>query len=111
MRKTTLLLGLAFAVTTLSGCDDDATKVCKKMTELAEKAQPEGEDAPKVSDEDKSKALEKCKTEAAKEQKENPEQFKKMSDCIMGVSDMEGAMKCTMEAKAAEGDKKEEDKE
>ena len=105
MRKTTLLLGLAFAVTTLSGCDDDATKVCKKMVELGKKS--EKEDAKKASDEEIAKVLEECKKKAAEEQKKDPEAFKKMSDCIMGVSDMDGYMKCAMEA---EGDKKDDDK-
>lgn len=108
MRKTTLLLGLAFAVSTLSGCDDDATKVCKKMVELGKKA--EKDDAEKPSDEDVAKVLEECKKKAAEEQKKDPEKFKKMSDCIMGVSDMDGYMKCAVEAEGDGDDKKEEEK-
>lgn len=107
MRKTTLLLGLVFAVTTLSGCDDDATKVCKKMVELGKKA--EKADAEKASDADAEKALEECKKNAAKEQKENPEKFKKQSECIMGASDMDGFMKCVMESESADDDKKDDD--
>jgi hypothetical protein len=107
MRKTTLLLGLAFAATTLTGCDDDVTKVCKKMAELAEKDKDLPEEAKK-----ELKDLEKCKAEGAKEKEKDPEGFKKMSDCVMGASDMGGVMKCAMEEAAAGGDKdkKEEEK-
>jgi len=105
MRKTTLLLGLAFAVTTLSGCDDDVTKVCKKMAELAEKDKDLPEEAKKEMAD-----LEKCKTEAAKEQKKDPEGFKKSTACIMGASDMAGFMKCAMEEAAKEDKKEEEEK-
>jgi len=108
MRKTTLLLGLAFAVSTLTGCDDDATKVCKKMVELGKKA--EKEDAEKASDADVEKRLEECKKKAAEEQKKEQEKCKKMSDCIMGGSDMDGYMKCAVEAEGAGDDKKEEEK-
>ncbi|MBV1862705.1 MAG: hypothetical protein KUG77_30060 [Nannocystaceae bacterium] len=106
MRKTTLLLGLAFAVTTLSGCDDDVTKVCKKMAEIAGNEKDLPEEAKKEMAD-----IEKCKKEAGEEQKKDPEQFKKMSDCVMGVSDMGGVMKCAMEAEGAgDDDKKEEEK-
>jgi len=107
MRKTTLLLGFAFAATTLTGCDDDVTKVCKKMAELAEKEKDLPEEAKKEMQD-----IEKCKKEAGEEKKKDPEKFKKMSDCTMGASDMGGVMKCAMEIEAEGGDKEgEEDKE
>ena len=107
MRKTTLLLGLAFAATTLTGCDDDVTKVCKKMAELADKEKDMPEEAKK-----ELKDLEKCKAEGAKEKEKDPEKFKKMSDCVMGASDLGGVMKCAMESEKSEkkDDKKEEEK-
>ena len=105
MRKTTLLLGLAFAATTPTGCDDDVTKVCKKMAELVEKEKDMPEEAKKEAGD-----LEKCKAEGKKEQEKDPEKFKKQADCIMGASDMEGAVKCIMEAATSGDDKKEEEK-
>lgn len=111
MRKTTLLLGLAFAVTTLSGCDDDVTKVCKKMAELAE----EDKDLPEEVKKEMAD-LEKCKKDAGEEEKKDPEAFKKMSACVQGVSDMDGVVKCAREKAdgasddASDDDKKEEEK-
>ncbi len=105
MRKTTLLLGLAFAATTLTGCDDDVTKVCKKMAELAEKEKDLPEEAKK-----ELKDIEKCKAEGKKEQEKDPEKCKKMSDCVMGASDMGGVMKCAMESEEKKEEKKEEEK-
>ena len=105
MRKTTLLLGLAFAATTLAGCDDDVTKVCKKMAEFAEKEKDLPEEAKKEMAD-----LEKCKTEATKEKEKDPEKFKKMSECVMGASDMAGFMKCAMESEKGGDDKKDEEK-
>ncbi len=105
MRKTTLLLGLAFAASTLTGCDDDVTKVCKKMAELAEKEKDLPEEAKK-----ELKDIEKCKAEGKKEQEKDPEKFKKMSDCVMGASDMGGVMKCALESEGSGDDKKEEEK-
>lgn len=106
MRKTTLLLGLAFAATTLTGCDDDVTKVCKKMAELAEKEKDIPEEAKKEMAD-----IEKCKTEANKEKEKDPEKFKKMVDCTMGAADMKGFMECAMKIEAEGGDdKKDEEK-
>lgn len=106
MRKTTLLLGLAFAATTLTGCDDDVTKVCKKMAELVEKEKDMPEEAKKeVGD------IEKCKAEGKKEQEKDPEKFKKQADCVMGAANIEAVGKCIMESAASGDDKKEEKKE
>lgn len=105
MRKTTLLLGLAFAATTLTGCDDDATKVCKKMAEIVEKEKDIPEEAKK-----EAKDIEKCVAEAKKEQEKDPEKFKKQADCVMGKSDMAGVMECMMAAAKEEGEKKDEEK-
>ncbi len=104
MRKTTLLLGFVFAATTLTGCDDDVTKVCKKMSELASKEK----DLPKKMKEEMGD-IEKCKKEAGEEKTKDPEKFKKMSDCVMKVDKMEGVMKCAMEAEGAGGDEKKEE--
>ena len=104
MRKTTILLGLAFAATTLTGCDDDVTKVCKKMSELVKKEK----DAPKKMKEE-ADDMEGCKKKMEEEKKKDPEKFKKMSECIMGASDFGGVFKCAMEAEGM-GDKKEEEK-
>jgi hypothetical protein len=106
MRKTTLLLGLAFAATTLSGCDDDATKVCKKMAEIVKNDKELPEEAKKEAGD-----IEKCVTEAKKEQEKNPEAFKKQADCVMGKSDMKGVMECMAEAAKEEAKKDEEKKE
>lgn len=105
MRKTTLLLGLAFAASTLTGCDDDVTKVCKKMAELAEKEK----DLPEAAKKEMAD-IEKCKKQAEEEKKKDPEKFKKGADCMMGASNMEGVMKCAIEAEGAGDDKKEEEK-
>ena len=96
MRKTTLLLGLAFAVTTLSGCDDDVTKMCKKMAKLVEAS----EDAPKKMKEDAGD-LESCKTKMEEEKKKDPEAFKAMAGCVDGADDFKGMFECIM-AKAKE---------
>ena len=105
MRKTITVLGLALAITTVAGCDDDVTKVCKKMAELAEKEKDLPEEAKKEMAD-----IEKCKTEGKKEQEKDPEGFKKMSDCVMKASKMEDVMSCAMEAAKAEGEKKDEEK-
>jgi len=91
MHKTTLLIGLALATTTFTGCDDDVTKVCKKMAEIVEKE----EDAPKKMKEEAGD-IEKCKTKLEEEKKKDPEKFKKAADCIDGVSDMKGLFGCLM---------------
>jgi len=91
MRKTTLLIGLALASTTLAGCDDDVTKTCKKMAELVEKE----EDAPKKMKEEAAD-IEKCKVKLEEEKKKDPEKFKKAADCIDGASDMKGLFECLM---------------
>ncbi|MEM6296142.1 MAG: hypothetical protein AAGA54_33025 [Myxococcota bacterium] len=106
MRKTTILLSLAFAATTLTGCDDDVTKLCKKMGELVEKEK----DVPKKMKEEAAD-IEGCKTKMEEEKKKDPEKFKKMSECIMGASDFGGVFKCAMEAEGMGDDKKEEKKE
>ncbi len=100
MRKTTLLLGLAFAVTTLSGCDDDATKVCKKMAELV-KAE---KDAPKKMKEE-AEDLEGCKKKMAEEQKKDPEKFKTMAGCVDGAADFKGMFECMMAASKKDAEK------
>jgi len=106
MRKTTLLLGLAFAVTTLSGCDDDVTKVCKKMSELV-KAE---KDAPKKMKEE-AEDIEGCKKKMEEEKKKDPEQFKVMVGCVDGASDFGGMFKCMMEASKKDAEKGAEKKE
>jgi len=97
MRKTTLLLGLAFAATTLSGCDDDVTKVCKKMSELV-KAE---KDVPKKMKEE-AEDIEGCKKKMAEDKKKDPEQFKVMAGCVDGAANFKGMFECMM--KAAEKD-------
>ncbi len=101
MRKTTTLLGLAFAITTLSGCDDDVTKVCKKMSEIATSDD-------KLPEKFKKEAadIEGCKKEMGAKQKEDPKAFEKLAGCVDGASDMKGLFGC-MEP-AAGGDEKKE---
>lgn len=91
MRKTTLLLGLVFAATSLTGCDDDVTKVCKKMSEIVEKEK----DVPKKMKEEAGD-IEGCKKKMEEEKKKDPEKFKKMAGCVDGASDLGGIFECMM---------------
>lgn len=75
---------------------DDVTKICEKMAELAEKE----DDLPQEAKKEMAD-IEKCKKEAGEEQKKDPEKFAKMTDCVMGVSDMTGVMKCAVESEGA----------
>jgi hypothetical protein len=91
MRNKTLLIGLLFATTALTGCDDDVTKVCKKMSELVKKEK----DAPKKMKEE-ADDIEGCKTKLAEQQKEDPEKFAKMATCVDGAADLKGLFECMM---------------
>ena len=93
MRTSTTLLGLILFATTLGGCDDDVTKVCKKMAEIVAKE----EDAPKKMKEEASN-IETCKTKMEEEKKKDPEKFKKMADCVNGSADLKGVFTCMMPA-------------
>lgn len=91
MRNKTLLIGLLFASTALTGCDDDVTKVCKKMSEIVKKEK----DAPKKMKEE-ADDIESCKTKMAEMQKEDAEKFAKMTKCVDGASDLKGLFECMM---------------
>ena len=96
MRNKTLLIGLLFATTALTGCDDDVTKVCKKMSEIASK----DADLPEKFKKEAAD-IEGCKKEMGAKQKEDPEAFKKLAGCVDGAADMKGLFGC-MEPAAAE---------
>ena len=96
MRKTITVLGLALAITTVAGCDDDVTKVCKKMSEIASK----DADLPEKFKKEAAD-IEGCKKDMGAKQKEDPEAFKKLAGCVDGAADMKGLFGC-MEPAAAE---------
>lgn len=102
MRTTTLLLGLVFATTTLSGCDDDVTKVCKKMAELVKNEK----DVPKKMKEE-AEDLDGCKKKMVEQEKKDPAAFKTMAGCVDGAADLKGLFECMMPAPPKDDDKKE----
>lgn len=102
MRKTTLLLGLVFAATTLTGCDDDVTKVCKKMSKIVKNDKDAGKKMKEEADD-----IEGCKTKMVEQQKKDPEAFKKMAGCVDGAADLGGLFACMMPASPKDDEKKE----
>lgn len=90
MRKTTVLIGFAFAATVLAGCDDDVSKACTKMASFSD----EGDAL------SKSTNLEECKTRLGQAKEKDPEDFQKTVACIEGASDMKAFMDCRMKGVA-----------
>jgi hypothetical protein len=85
---TKVLMGLVFVVGAL-GCTPSPEKVCNHVMDIAAK-----EAGDKMSDEKKTKMLEKCVKEAGEEKEKDPDRYKCIAKCAMASTDFKAFRKC-----------------
>jgi hypothetical protein len=95
--KGWMVLGLAaLAVSTVVGCGKSPERVCNKMADLAKDMKDEKKKEPTADEKTK------CVEQLTKMKTESEPAYNCTADCVLGASEMKGAMECMGKCPAIE---------